>query len=224
MEQLTETQLPKTPETENKPTNFSRKFNLKFGYQDKETPEVFHREVVISRRPTGADFLKAVEDNPEIVQYRLNLAASAISKFGSLTMPVPATALLSLNEIDRDKLSEEFETFLIQTHTGLESKVLDGNCAQLSFGITREGVKYDVVRFGYLLSGYDEINIRRESESEWHFNVLKMAREVIEIATLDGAKSAPGTLGFAEIKEMEANDLLTMREAESQWLDSFRGE
>lgn len=59
MEQLTENQA--TAETET--TDFSRKFNLKFGYQDEENPEIIHREVVIGRRPVVADLLKAVESN-----------------------------------------------------------------------------------------------------------------------------------------------------------------
>ncbi len=97
MEHLTENQ-----DSENQTKDFSRTFNLKFGYQDKENVEIVHREVVISRRPTGADFLKSMDEsegaNP---QFMLTMMQAASSKFGDLQMPVPMTVLLSLNWLDQ---------------------------------------------------------------------------------------------------------------------------
>lgn len=204
----------------------TRRFQLKFGYQDKENPEVFHREVEISRRPTGADIFNAIENETgdAAANTRINLAliASAISKFGSMAMPVPMTTLLSLNEIDEEKLNEEYLLFLIGTQPETEQKVLEGNRAQLAFGIERDGVKYYVIEFGKLLTGYDRIAIHGETQSEARFNALKIAREVVKISTLDNSSSISGGLTLAEIEAMDGADYLLCREAESQWLNSFR--
>lgn len=216
-----------TQTTETKTTDFNRKFNLKFGYKDKENPEFFHREVVINRRPKGADILKALENGTDFngahEQINLALIASAISKFGDMAMPVPMTVLLSLNEIDEDKLNDEYLLFLLGTQPEEKQEVLEDKRAQLAFGIEREGVKYHVVEFGNLLSGYDRIKIHGETNSEWQFTALKIAREVVKLSTLDGSKSVSGELTIAEIEAMDWADFLVLREAESQWLDSFRG-
>lgn len=216
----------KNKNSEQKAKDLSQKFNLKFGYQDKENPEIFHREVVIARRPTGADFFKAVEDGTDdrAANTRINLAliASAISKFGSMTMPVPITALFELNEIDEDKLNDEYLLFLVATQPETEQKILEGSCAQLAFGVERDGVKYHVIEFGRLLNGYDRMEIQSVAQNDWIFEAKKIAREVVKISTLDGKKSVDGELTFEEIEAMDATDYLVLRECEAQWLNSFR--
>lgn len=227
MEQSTET-------TENQPhenqpgaaANITRKFNLKFGYQDKENPELIHREVIIGKRPTGADFLKAVEggNDDKAANTRINLAliVAAITKFGDLAMPTPMTTLLSLNEIDEERLNEEYLLFLVETQPETEQKILEGNRARLAFGVTRGAVKYQIIEFGKLLDGYNRLKIQNEAQSDWHFAALKIGREVVRLSTLDGAQSAPGELTFAEIEAMDLTDFLVIRGCEAQWLDSFR--
>lgn len=204
----------------------SRKFNLKFGYRDKETPEIVHREVEISCRPTGADFFKAVEDGTDDgaanTRINLSLIKSAITKFGDITMPVPVTVLFSLNEIDEEKLNDEYLLFLVATQPETEQKILEDNRAQLSFGIERDGVKYQIVEFGNLLNGYDRMKIQSETQDEWVFQAKKMAREVVKISTLDGAHSVDDELTFEEVEAMDVTDLLVLRETEARWLNSFR--
>lgn len=204
----------------------ARKFNLKFGYPDKENAEIYHREVIISRRPTVADFFKAVEDGTDdkAANTRINLALikSAISKFGDLTMPVPITVLFELNEIDEEKLNDEYLLFLIASQPETEQKITDATRLQLAFGIERGGVKYHIVEFGKLLNGYDRMEIQSDALNGWLFQAKKIAREVVKISTLDEAQSSPGALAFEEIEAMDATDYLVMREAEGVWLNSFR--
>lgn len=204
----------------------ARNFNLKFGYQDKEDSEVFHRAVEVSRRPTGADLFKAVEDGTDdrSAETRISLALikSAISKFGEITMPVPLTVLFELNEIDERKLNDEYLLFLAGTQPATEQKILEDHRAQLAFGIERGGVQYQIVEFGKLLNGYDRMEIQDAAQNDWIFRARKLAREVVKISTLDGKKSVDGELTFAELEAMDSTDLLVLREAESQWLDSFR--
>ena len=219
---------PQTAATE--AASQSRKFNLKFGYQDKEDPEMFHREVVISRRPTGADILRATENGAGFAgadtQINLALIASSISCFGALTkingMPATASILLSLNEIDEDKLNDEYLLFLIATQPKTEQKILEDKRAQLAFGIERGGVKYNIVEFGKLLNGFDRIKIQDEANGQWEYTALKMASEAVKISTLDSSQLSLGELTLDEIKAMDATDFIVLREAESQWLNSFR--
>lgn len=206
--------------------NTSRSFNLKFGYQDKQEAEVFHREITISRRPTGADIFKATangtDDKNADFRINLSLIASSISKFGGIEMPVPITCLYGLNEIDEGKLNDEYLLFLLGTQPETEQKVLEDNRAQLSFGIERGGVKYQIVKFGNLINGFDRIEIQKEAQSDWEYIAFKMAREVVELSTLDGSNTISTSITFAEIQAMDLTDFVTMREAESAWLDSFR--
>ena len=205
-------------------TAFSRSFNLKFGYKDKEDSEIIHREVVISRRPTGKDLIQIAENDLDADETlsSLGLVAAMISRFGKLTMPVPITVLLQLNEIDTDKLRNEFSDFLSDSTEGKEAKVLDDGRAQLAFGINREGVNYDVVEFGNLLNGYDRININKEAKNPAQFKALKIAQEVAKLSTADGSKSISGALTLAEMESLDLSDIIVLMEAESQWLDSFR--
>jgi len=204
--------------------NKNRKFNLKFGYQDKENPDIFHREVVISKRPTAEDLMEilAFDGASSDIQINLSLIAKSISVFGTLGMPVSITVLLSLNEIDENKLNEEYLMFLLSTQPETEQKVLEDNRAQLAFGIERKGVKYHTVEFGNLLNGYDRIKLSEDSQNNTEYSALKIGREVVGLSTLDGEKSVSGELTLDEIKAMDVTDFMTLREAESQWLDSFR--
>lgn len=226
MEQLAENQITTEPKTESIPADLSRRFNLKYGYPDKENPEIIHRAVEINRRPTGADFFKAVEggtdDKAANVRINLSLIASSISKFGGIRMPMPESVLLSLNEIDENRLNEEYLLFLVGTQPDTEQKVLKDKRVQLAFGIERDGVKYHIIEFGKLLNGYDRIKILDETNSEWQFQALKIAREVVKISTLDESQSVPGELTLAEIETMDVSDFLVIREAEGAWLNSFR--
>lgn len=216
--------LNEQPENaETKPANPSRRFNLKFGYQDKEDSEIIHREVVISRRPTAKDLLKIEDDlDSEDIQSSLEIAAATISTFGTLTMPVSMTVLLELNEVDSNKLSDEFSAFLKDSQPKKKAKILEDSRVQLANGIDRDGAKYDVVEFGNLLSGHDRIKISNEAKSAKQFKVLKIAREVTKLSTADGSKSISGTLTLAEIELLDMSDFIFLVGAESRWLNSFR--
>lgn len=185
---------------------------LKFGYQDKEDLEQFHKHVSFGRRPTAKDFMRAAEEcGGSDIQFALALMQSAIVGFGQMTMPVPLTVLLSLNQIDREILNDAYYSFLVDTgnNTG---EILEGGKARLAFGIERAGKKIVDVEFGKLLSGYEEIEIEREAVGIWQANALRMAKEIV----------LPTDLALAEIESLDVDDFATLRNAEEKWLDSFR--
>lgn len=190
----------------------TRAVELKFGYEDKETPDVIHRRVVFAKRPTGGDFIRSADESGgSDIQFSLELAKSAITEFGGLEMPVPMTVLLSLNQIDREKLIAEYFSFLVSSEAD-EGKIIENGKVELGVGIERSGKKIKNVEFGKLLTGYDEIEIEREARTEWQANGLRLAKQL----------TVPENVTLAEIESLDIDDFTLLRNAEEQWLNSFR--
>lgn len=185
---------------------------LRFGYQDKEQPEQFHKHVGFGKRPTGADFMAAAEESNSDIQFSLALAQTAITEFGQLEMPVPLTVLLSLNQIDREKLLKTYFSFLVDT--GSNGEILADGKVRLGFGFERSGKRVTNVEFGKLLTGYDEIDIESEAKTGWQAHSMRLAKEII----------APADLTLAEIEALDVDDFTLLRSAEESWLNSFRGD
>lgn len=196
---------------------------LKYGYQDKENTELAHKQVEFARRPTGADFMRAMEEtdgaNPEFL---FVLMSTAISKFGEITMPVPMTVLLSLNWIDQEGLQETFYEFLGDTSGKQEAKTLEMGKVQLAFGIERDGANFDVVEFGNILNGYDQIQIRKDSATDFERSILTIGREVSRLSSSDGKRSVDGSLTLDELKKLDWEDFVSLQKAVEEWRDSFR--
>ncbi len=185
---------------------------LRFGYQDKENPELFHKHVGFGKRPTGADFIRAAEDGGgSDLQFALGLAQAAITEFGGLQMPCPMTVLLSLNQIDRERLLNAYYNYLVDTRVG-EGAMLEDGRVRLGKVLERADRQITEVVFGKLLTGYDEIEIESAATSFWQGNVLRMTKEITE----------PNDLTVAEIESLDVDDFTLLRNAEEQWLNSFR--
>lgn len=204
-----------------------RAFELKFGYEDKETPEVKHRSVVFGRRSTGADFIRAMENsNSSDTQFGVEMMVSAITKFGEMQMPVPMTVLLSLNRVDREKLSSEFFLFLAESSNKKAEKLTDAEGKEtgrirFAHGIERDGKHIVEFEFGNLLSGYDDIEIERQTGIEEERNAIRIGKEIAQLFTSDGT-CIIGGLTFDEMKSLDIDDFTFLREVEPEWLDSFR--
>lgn len=203
------------------PISEPRKFTLKFGYTDKEEKSVVHQAVTMSKRPTGKDFLVASDlgGGTSSTRYTMAMVASAITAFGTVKMPVPLTVLLNLNRIDREKLLSEY---LLFTVIDAKPEQLETGKVQLVFGVERDGVRYDVVEFGHLLTGYDEVAIEESTETVQQETAFKMALEVVRISTSDGIASLEGALTREEIESLDFDDYDALQKAEGVWLNSFR--
>lgn len=196
---------------------------LQFGYEDKESAGVMHRSVVFSKRPTGADFMSAMESTGgQEPDYILAMMTPAISAFGNLPMPVPMTVLLSLNWRDRELLTGTFFEFLGNTNGDGEAKGLEGGKMQFSFGIERDGVKYMTVEFGKLMTAYDEIAIRKEADSPIERQAATTGREIVKLSSADGLHVIDSDLTLADLKNLDWEDFVTLQQAEELWRDSFR--
>lgn len=205
--------MSKAVQTDDKTKKTPHSVELKFGYEDKDTPETKHRRVVFGKRPNAAEFMNAAENSSgSDTQFSLELAQTAVVEFGEMSMPVPLTVLLSLNQIDREKLLQAYYSFLADSGTEGGAN-LGGGKVKLGVGIERGNKKIVDVEFGKLLTGYDEIDIERESTGVWNANALRMTKEI----------TSPKDLTVQEIESLDIDDFTLLRNAEEEWLNSFRG-
>lgn len=204
--------LTEQPKEESKTKDFRRKFDLKFGYQDKDEPTLLHKSVVINKRPSCGDYIGALERaGDSSLQLTLELVALSIAEFGKLTTPVPMTVLLSLNKIDRKFLVDEYNSFISETAIS-GGKIIEGGKVRLSKGFERDGKTIKDFEFGKLLTGYDEIEIEKQFSNSPKHTVLGIAKQLTN----------PSGVTLEELESLDSDDFLLLNEAEEKWLDSFR--
>ncbi|MGB8508137.1 MAG: hypothetical protein WCD76_07020, partial [Pyrinomonadaceae bacterium] len=78
------------------------------GYKD--ASGTLHREVEITKRLLGCDLFDIEANELSVLQTNREslILSHAITKFGTLKMPTPLTALLALDSIDRDDLLDAY--------------------------------------------------------------------------------------------------------------------
>jgi hypothetical protein len=201
-----------------------RKVTLKFGYQDKNEKGINHTEVVFGRRPNGKDWIAANDSGDgSQTRYQTALIAAALSKFGDLPTPVPQSVLLELNRVDREKLFAEFMLFLSESSEGREAKQLAPGRVHLAFGLTRaDSIHYEIVEFGHLLTGYDEVKIEAQAENETQALALKLAKAIGKFQNIEGNRSSTAAVELSDIEKLDFADLTFLRKAEVEWINSFR--
>jgi hypothetical protein len=195
-------------------------FHLPFGYPDKDQPETVHKKVTIARRPQAKDFFFETDGNE--VEYDALLQAASITEFGGLRMPAPLTVLLSLNRIDREVIKGKMLEFMAATLAGREREILGPGKVKLAFSIPVAGADYDIVEFGKLLTGYDEIEIAKQNVAGWARRVATFGREITKVRNSQTGAESDGPIPLESMQQLDWFDLLTLTEAEGQWLDSFR--
>lgn len=198
-----------------------REFTLPFGYPDFEDKTKLHKRVVIGKRPVAKDFFFDAGDSN--VQFDSMTQVASITAFGDMKMPVPLTVILSLNQIDRETLKSELLGFMTDTLGDRKNSHLENGKVQLAFGINCNGVVYDVVTFGQLLTGYDEIEIEKNNTSLWQKHLMTMAKEVVLLSQSNGNAERSGCATIEEFETIDFIDLALLKEAEENWLNSFRG-
>ncbi|MBX6772795.1 MAG: hypothetical protein IRY83_13775 [Chloroflexi bacterium] len=198
--------------------SYEERVTLPFGYRNDDG---LHREVVIGRRLTGGDLMR-IGDDPDSLrrtQFNLLLLQAVITQFGSLRMPVPLSVLLALNQIDRETLNEAYNRFVRATAEGRSSEQLDTDTIRLAWGFERDGVRYDIVRFGRLLTGYDELEV--DELIGWRRACALLGRQIVEVRAQSGARFE-GPVPVELFETLDAADVYALEAAASSWLDSFR--
>lgn len=195
------------------------------GYTDKEGKE--HREVTFSKRLTVGDLILADNDpqgqNP--TQYRDLILRKMITKFGDLKMPVDLRVMLSLDAVDREDLANQADVFLAKGAEGrhVEQPFGEDNSVRLLFGFDIDDTTYNVVHFGRLTTGNDQVaadnlqlgdGIARE--------VFLMGREITKITTSDGELSVEGPVELDRFKDLDASDIHLLRRVRQMARAFFR--
>ncbi|MCP9494290.1 MAG: hypothetical protein MSG64_07530 [Pyrinomonadaceae bacterium MAG19_C2-C3] len=194
---------------------------LGFGYKAKDDATV--KRVVFGKRPTAGDQMR-ITDSPAIVgtQTELMLHRAAITEFGTLKMPVPMSVLISLNENDHEDISKGFDKFLVDTFGEREHERIDDATVRLPFGFESDGSVYDVVRFGYLLKGYDKIAIDRTRATGYRRLCMELSKQIVEISQSTGTLKIEGGVPLEMFENLDAFDLAVLSGAVDDWRDSFR--
>lgn len=197
-----------------------RQVELIFGY--KGADGVLHKSVEIGKRVTCADLMR-IGDLPESeseLQFNLMLLGAAITKFGTLPVPVPLTVLLSLNSVDRQDLRRAYEAFVEKESEGGNAVRLDVNRLRLAHGFTVGGVRYDVVEFGRLLSGYDELE--GEELSQWRKAFFLLGKQITHLSQSDGESTLDGPVNQEHFETLFDRDAYELTEFAKAWRNSFR--
>lgn len=197
-----------------------KKITLNVGYNDGKTT---HAEVDLSNRLRGAD-LFAIDENPLSnlpANHEFLIVSRAITKFGSLRLPVPLTVLLSLDSIDRDDLLEAYND-LEAEGAGGDAEILSDSKVRLVDGIEIGGVRYDVVEFGFRIRGYDYAEADKLQLDGARKAFYLVGRQVSRLSQSDGSAFLDGPLDLSTLEQFYARDLYTMRSASEVWRQSFR--
>lgn len=199
------------------------KIELVFGYTD--ASGVNHKEVEFGRRLLCSDLFEIEEDpqSTKPTQARLMNVAVTITRFGTLTMPVPLKVLMSLGSRDRRDLISAHNKFTNETATEMRKiPALPIGAVQLGTGITLEGVTYTIATFGKQLTGYEE------SEGDEFENIkgqcFSLGKEITRLSQADGDRVREGGIDLVDFASVEADDLFKLLAGEAAWLNSFRRE
>ncbi len=164
----------------------SHSFELLYGFTDAEG--VTHKKGVFGKRLTLGDIVR-LDNNPQgqnPTQYSDLLLRSQITAFGTLKMPVNLITLLELNSIDRADLRRENGVFLQAGREGKTAEYLSATEVKLFFGFTVGEIVYDVVEFGNLTTGKDEVEADKLELKGLAREAFLIGRQIKKVRSLDG--------------------------------------
>lgn len=191
---------------------------LSLGY--KSGDGTTHKEVTFGRRPTGADLFRIEGDDISLTPFQTAMLQAAITRFGSLPMPTPITTLLRLTRPDLHALRKANNEFLKATAGGRKSEKLSPDTLKLAFGFQIGGVTFDVVQFGKLLTGYDEL--RADELEGWRRSCFLMGEQITKLSQTEGQAELVGPVAVEAFEGLDAADIFKLQEFEAEWLDSFQ--
>jgi hypothetical protein len=204
---------------------FRHEGTLPFGYEnrDLQNKKELHQRFVFGKRPTGSDLLQISRrrESQIATQSALMYVRAALIEFGSLGKP-PLSVLLSLNEVDRDVLLGEYDRFLQLSGGERVVQELSESAVKLPFGLEVDGVLYDVIEFGGLLTGYQQVELERTGASGLELNCLSLIKQIKSVRQSEGKQRLNRALTLEDFESMDGQDITSLLEANSQWVDSFR--
>lgn len=194
------------------------------GYTDNTKGRKTHKSVTFGKLLTGR-MLFAIDEDPQSnlpTQYEAMLIRACITEFGTLRMPTPLTALLALDSIERDDLTEAFNQFSEMNRGGKEPEQIDGTTLRLAVGYERNGLTYDVVTFGKRITGMDDVEADRLDLKGIRRICFLAGKQVVSLSQSDGKSTLEGQLGLEIFEELLASDIQAIRVASEVYRQSFR--
>ncbi len=183
-----------------------------------------HTRVTFGHRLTCGDLMN-IHDDPQSnvpTQHQLLLLRGAITRFGSLPVPVTLLQLLSLDIADIEDLVAANNEFLSMTQEGRAAEYISESEVRLPFGLEAEGIIYDRVKFGRRVTGLDMVQGEKLGFAELRRDAYLIGREIERLSTGDGAHHLDGPIELQTLEGLDGHDLTTLRTASLVWRDSFR--
>lgn len=192
--------------------------NLPIGYTDKEGNH--HTSVTIGRAATGGDLLMidlALQGQSEMA-YTLQLLCIAITRFGSLPMPVSSGMLLSLDSINLEDLIAAYNTF----YESCGNPIIEQSSVKLVFGLEIGGVIFDMVELSDRATGEDAVEAERCGFYGTAGFCFVAGRQVSRLWQSEGDRVIEGQLSFIHLTELDGIDMLAIMTASKLWRKSIR--
>jgi hypothetical protein len=181
------------------------KITLLDGYTDSKGG--VHKEVEFGRRLLMADMF-ALDDDPQgqnPTQYQDLIRRRMITKFGSMIMPVPLDVMIGLSSVDRQDLADTADKFIGSGSDGRVSELRDGNQVKLAFGFIVDGTVYDVVQFGAMPTGKDEVEADDQNLKALSRQAFLYGKHIASISTENGTR-IDGPQGLEIIGTLDSKD------------------
>jgi len=199
--------------------------DLMVGYTDARG--LRHTRVVFGKRLTGKDLFR-IDSDPQseiTTQYQDLIMRASIVEFGTMTMPVPLRALLSLDSIDRDDLAAAHHRFSMTSIDGRQPEIESDTRVLMIVGYELNGLTYDVVEFGRRLTGMDEVEADKRG---YKLGSIKRVcflagQQVSRLLQSNGASELKGPIGLEVFEKLDALDLQALRLGSEVYRNSFRG-
>ena len=201
--------------------NIKHTIELYEGYTDKNGA---HNVVEFGKRLTVKD-LMSLDSDPQAqnpTQFQDLIRRKMMTKFGTMKLPVPLNVLLGLNAIDREDLQTGADEFTVLSRGDRTTEFRENNVVKLRFGFEIDGTFYDVVQFGNLTTGKDEVEADSMGLKGVGRDSFLIGRQITKISTDDGLASVEGTVDLETFASLDAEDYNLLRMGAELWRLSFR--
>lgn len=199
-----------------------KRLTLTVGYTDAN--QVTHKEVEVGYVLRGAD-LFGIDDHPLNTGARAReflILMKAITKFGTLKMPVPFSALVALDSIDRDDLLDAYNELESESRGGRKPEILTDDRVRLAQGVEFEGVSYDTVLFGTRLTGRDLIEADALELEASRRACYLAGRQVKQLSHFESGAKLPGPIELDTFETMIVADIFALQGGAELFRQSFR--
>jgi hypothetical protein len=205
------------------------------GYTDAQGTT--HRRVTFGRALTCAD-LFTLDGDPQSesqTQYQLLQMMRKLVEFGTLRLPgekqtpgearresLTLKALLALDTIDLDDLSDAEAEFDAACAGGRTPEALEGNRLRLANGFRVGDAVLDVVEFGRRLTGLDEAQADGQKLRGVARNCYLIGRQISQLSSSEAVAEVKGPVALEMFRQLPVGDFYALRMGAEIFRQTFR--